>query len=69
MQSFIYNQLAGRVIFGPAPLDKPPGEIARLGARTGLILFSVTGTSPFAAAKGEFMLLAVPQPWPMSFGR
>jgi hypothetical protein len=69
MQSFIYNQLAGRVIFVPGPLDKPPGEIGRLGARTGLILFSATGTSPFAAAKGGFMWLAIPQPWPMSFGR
>jgi hypothetical protein len=53
MQSFIYNQLAGRVIFGPGPLGKLPEEIARLGATRGLLRFPTPVISQYASAKGE----------------
>ena len=38
MTPFTYDQLPGRVIFGPGSLDRLPEEVERLGARRALVL-------------------------------
>lgn len=38
MNSFVFESLPGRVVFGSGALDQLPGEVERLGARRALVL-------------------------------